>query len=260
MSDKILKVNNLSFYYDVYKNILNNISIEFETNTVTAILGCNGSGKSTLLDCIIGFNKYYSGNILLFDKNIRDYSLDILSKVMTYLPQQLDKLIEFKVFDFLLFGRTPYISVSSIPKKNENEKVLMYAEKTGIKNLLNKNLNQLSGGEKQLVRITRSLVQETEIILLDEPTASLDFGNQYKILELIKLLSEEGKTIIFTIHNPNQLIEYNYNTVVLNNSKVIAKGEAKKVINDDIIKQVYGSNFEIKNDKCQLIKESRINL
>ena len=178
MNDKVLKVNDLSFHYGVdKKNVLNNISIEFETKTVTAILGCNGSGKSTLLECIMGFNKCYKGKILLFDKNIKDYSLDVLSKIITYLPQQNDKLIEFKVFDFLLFGRAPYISVSSIPKKNENEKVLMYAEKMGINNLLNKNLNQLSGGEKQLVRITRSLIQEAEIILLDEPTASLDFGN-----------------------------------------------------------------------------------
>ena len=257
MSDKILKVNDLSFSYgDNKKNILKDIFIEFESNTVTAILGRNGSGKSTLLNCIMGFNKYYSGKILLFDKNIRDYSLDFLSKVITYLPQQADKSIDFKVLDFLLFGRAPYLSLSSIPQKSDCEKAVIYAEKTGIKDFLNKSLNQLSGGEKQLVYITRSLIQETEIILLDEPTASLDFGNQYKILDLIEFLSEEGKTIIFTIHNPNQLIEYNYNTVVLNSSKVIAQGEAKKVINNDIIKQIYGTNFEIKNGRCQLVKNN----
>ncbi len=257
MSDKILKVNDLSFSYgDNKKNILKDIFIEFESNTVTAILGRNGSGKSTLLNCIMGFNKYYSGKILLFDKNIRDYSLDFLSKVITYLPQQVDKSIDFKVLDFLLFGRAPYLSLSSIPQKSDCEKAVIYAEKTGIKDFLNKSLNQLSGGEKQLVYITRSLIQETEIILLDEPTASLDFGNQYKILDLIKYLSKEGKTIIFTIHNPNQLIEYNYNTVVLNSSKVIAQGEAKKVINNDIIKQIYGTNFEIKNGRCQLVKNN----
>lgn len=256
MSDKILKVNDLSFSYgDNKKNILKDIFIEFESNTVTAILGSNGSGKSTLLNCIMGFNKYYSGKILLFDKNIRDYSLDFLSKVITYLPQQADKSIDFKVLDFLLFGRAPYLSLSSIPQKSDCEKAVIYAEKTGIKDFLNKSLNQLSGGEKQLVYITRSLIQETEIILLDEPTASLDYGNQYKILDLIKILSEEGKTIIFTIHNPNQLIEYNYNTVVLNKSKVISQGEAKEVINDYTIKQVYGNSFEIKKWEMSVSKK-----
>lgn len=255
MKDNILKISDLSFSYGTNKkNVLNNIFVEFETNTVTAILGSNGSGKSTLLDCIMGFNKNYTGKVLLFDKNIREYRLKDLSKVITYLPQQIDKLIEFKVLDFLLFGRSPYLQISSEPQKNDYEKVFMYAEVTGIKDLLNKNFNHLSGGERQLVRITRSLIQETDIILLDEPTASLDFGNQYKVLELLKLLGEEGKTIIFTIHNPNQLIEYNYNTVVLNNSKVIEQGEAERVINNDIIKIIYGNNFEVKNGKCKLVK------
>ena len=255
MKDNILKISDLSFSYGINKkNVLNNIFVEFETNTVTAILGSNGSGKSTLLDCIMGFNKNYTGKILLFDKNIREYRLKDLSKVITYLPQQIDKLIEFKVLDFLLFGRSPYLQISSEPQKNDYEKVFMYAEVTGTKDLLNKNFSHLSGGERQLVRITRSLIQETDIILLDEPTASLDFGNQYKVLELLKLLGEEGKTIIFTIHNPNQLIEYNYNTVVLNNSKVIEQGEAERVINNDIIKIIYGNNFEVKNGKCKLVK------
>ena len=83
----------------------------------------------------------------------------------------------------------------------------------------------------------------------------MDYGNQYRILDLIKFLSEEGKTIIFTIHNPNQLIEYNYNTVVLNKSKVISQGEAKEVINDYTIKQVYGNSFEIKKWEMSVSKK-----
>ena len=131
----------------------------------------------------------------------------------------------------------------TMPNEEDFEKVHKYAERMGIIDLIYKNYNQLSGGEKELVRITKTLIQETKIILLDEATASLDFGNQYKILDLLMELKKEGKTIIFTIHNPKQLLEYNFNVAVLNNSKIIAQGIAKEVINDDIIKSIYGKKF-----------------
>ena len=250
MNNKIIKIKDLSFSYKGSNNILNNISIDFDENEITGILGRNGSGKSTLLECIMRFNSNYNGQILLNDRNIREYSLQDFSRIVTYMPQNINTTIEFKVMDYLIFGRAPYLSSSSIPQRSDFEIVYMYAKKIGIDNILDKCFNQLSGGEKKLVRITKILIQETKIILFDEPTASLDYGNQYKILELLKELRREGKTIIFTIHNPNQLLEYNFKTVVLCNSKVLAQGQAKDAIDNNVIKTVYGENFIVDNNKC----------
>lgn len=255
MNDKIIKIVDLSFSYgNSNNNILKNIFLEFETNNITGILGRNGSGKTTLLECIMRLNNNYNGQILLYGQNIQKYSINNLSKIIAYLPQIINKEVEFKVLDYLLFGRAPYLSINSLPNSDDYEKVYMYAKKIGIEELLYKNFNQLSGGEKQLVRIARTLVQETDMIILDEPTAALDFGNQHKILQILSLLGKEGKTIVFTIHNPNQLIEYNFNVVVLNNSTIIAKGLAKKIIDNIIIKNVYGENYVVENGVCQLKK------
>ena len=246
MNNKILKIKNLSFSYnDPKTNILNSIFVEFASNEITGILGCNGSGKSTLLDCIMRLNNNYSGEILLHDKNVKGYSLNCYSKLIAYLPQSINKAIDFKVKDFLLFGRAPYLLTCEVPRKEDYERVCVYAERIGIIDLINKNFNELSGGEKELVRIAKTLMQETEIILLDEPTASLDFGNQYKILDLLTELKKGGKTIIFTIHNPKQLLEYDFNVVVLNKAKIIAQGLANDVISDEIIKMIYGDGFMI---------------
>lgn len=244
MRNIVLKINDLSFSYNNAKiNILNNIFVDFVANEPIGILGSNGSGKSTLLDCIMRINNKYNGEILLYDKNIKEYSLSNFSKLITYLPQCVTMKIDFKVLDYLLFGRAPYLLTYSMPKKEDYEKVYMYAERMGIIDLINKDYKQLSGGEKELVCITKTLIQETKIILLDEPTAFLDFGNQYKILDLLMELKKEGKTIIFTIHNPKQLLEYNFNVAVLNNSTIVTQGMAKEVINDEIIKSIYGDKF-----------------
>ena len=108
--------------------------------------------------------------------------------------------------------------------------------------MLEKDINKISGGERQLVYICRALIQESNILIFDEPTSNLDFGNQYKVLELMKSLIKEGKTIIYTTHNPNQVIEAKTNVIVIDDGKVLLSGDYKD-INNEILKKIYGIDF-----------------
>lgn len=129
-----------------------------------------------------------------------------------------------------------------------------YANLMGIQNILNSNLMHLSGGQLQLVAITRALVQETPIIIMDEPMSALDLGNQVTILRLIKDLSQLEKTIIFTTHNPNHAIALNCDICLLDAGQVVVSGKAKSVLTLEVIQKVYGDSFCMSNNEYIEIK------
>ena len=242
----VIKINNLVFSYNKDNDVLNNLSLEIEEGTLTAILGKNGSGKSTLLDCVLGFNEPKSGEVLIDDINIKDLSSKELAKKVAYIQQNATINIDYTVKEFISFGRNPYLGLSGRLKDEDYEIINKNIEKCQINHLLNKDINKISGGERQLVYICRALIQESNILIFDEPTSNLDFGNQYKVIDLMKSLIKEGKTIIYTTHNPNQVIEAKTNVIIIDDGKVILSGDYKD-INNEILKKIYGIDF-INND------------
>ena len=244
----ILSVKNLTFSYDNKTKVLNNVSFDLEKGRICAILGKNGCGKSTLLDCILGINEYKDGSIIIDNKNQKDYSTKELSRKIAYISQNTIINIDYSVRDFLLFGRTPHLKFGDQFKEEDYDKVNGYAEKCGITHLLNKDINKISGGERQLAFICRALAQEADLFIFDEPTASLDFGNQYKLFDIMKDIASCGKTVLFTTHNPNQVLEINAYVVVIDNSEICSVGFAKDVIKNELLNQIYGFNFVIDNN------------
>lgn len=238
----VIKINNLVFSYNKDNDVLNNLSLEIEEGTLTAILGKNGSGKSTLLDCILGFNEPKTGEILIDDINVTDLSSKELAKKVAYIQQNATINIDYTVKEFISFGRNPYLGLSGRLKDEDYEIINKNIEKCQINHLLNKDINKISGGERQLVYICRALIQESNVLIFDEPTSNLDFGNQYKIIDLMKSLIKEGKTIIYTTHNPNQVIEAKTNVIIIDDGKVILFGDYKD-INNEILKKIYGIDF-----------------
>lgn len=247
MSD-VLNVKNLTFSYDGKVNVLNDLSFGIESGQICAILGKNGCGKSTLLDCILGINEYSAGSIIIDGKDEKDYSTKELAKKIAYISQNTIINIDYSVRDFLLFGRTPHLKLGDKFSQEDYDKVNCYAEKCGIAYLLNKEINKISGGERQLAFICRALVQEADLFIFDEPTASLDFGNQYRLFEIMKDIASQGKTVLFTTHNPNQVLEMNANVVVIDKNKICSKGTAKDVITSELLKQIYGFDFTIESN------------
>lgn len=237
----VLKFVNLSFKYEK-ENVLENVNLEIQEGKPLAIIGKNGSGKTTLLKCVFGADDY-SGSILLDGKDIKSYSSKEFGRKIAYVPQEAQINIDYKVIDFILFGRTPHLKLFQDLSEKDYELAKMCASQCFASHLLNKDINKISGGERQLVYIARALCQESDIIIMDEPTASLDFGNQQKLFKLIKDLTKKGKTIIFTTHNPNYLSLLDCNVCLVANKTI-------KVVNNldsKLLKEIYGEDFDFKN-------------
>ena len=244
----IIEIKNLSFEYVKNNIILDKLSLEIKENTLNAILGSNGSGKSTLLECLSGINKPLSGEIFINEKLITDYTNKEFAKTVAFIPQSLVINIDYSVSEFILFGRNPYLNIGQSPKNEDYEKCYQYAEYLGIMHLLDKNINKISGGERQLCFICRALLQESKILILDEPLSALDFGNQNKLLKIFKELKNKGKTILFTAHNPNQVIDLGCNVIVLNNKKIESIGLVNDIICLELLQKIYNSEIEITNN------------
>lgn len=238
----IIEVKNISFSYVKNKPVIKDLSLSIEEGTLTAILGKNGSGKSTLLDSLLGFNEIESGEIIIDGSTINDLSSKELAKKVAYIQQNTTVNIDYTVEEFISFGRNPYLGINGRLKEDDWNIIYSNAEKCGITHLLDKDINKISGGEKQLVCICRALIQESKILIFDEPTSSLDFGNQYKVLDLMKSLVNEGKTIIFATHNPNQVIEAKTNVIIIDEGNVLTSGDSS-IFNEVILKKIYGMDF-----------------
>lgn len=244
----ILSIKDLSFSYDGKTNVFKNVSFDVEKGSIFAVLGKNGCGKSTLLDCILGINEYKEGSILIDNKELKEYTHRELARKIAYISQNTIINIDYTVRDFILFGRTPHLKFGDVYKDNDYSLVDEYAKKCGLTDLLKKDINKISGGERQLAFICRALVQETDLFIFDEPTASLDFGNQYKLFDIMKEIASNGKTIIFTTHNPNQVLELNAKAIVIHNRSVIAQGDSRDIITSELLKELYDFNFTISNN------------
>ena len=235
----MIKVKNLSFGYIKDRLVLDDISLDFEQGKIVALIGRNGSGKSTFLDCLLGINDY-SGEIIIDDYNIKELSDKEYARHVSFIPQSVQINIDYSIRDFISFGRNPYLKLGQTPSEKDFELVNENAKKCGIEELLDKDINKVSGGERQLAFIARALTQETPIIIMDEPTAALDFGNQQRLFKTMKELTKEGKTIIFTTHNPNHLVNLGCDVFAVKEKKI----DKIKELSDDAIKDIYGEEFE----------------
>lgn len=243
MSDNI-KISNLSFSYEKHK-IYSDLSLEIESNKITFIMGNNGCGKTTLLKLITNILQPLNGDIIIKGKSTSKYSDKELSKIIAYVPQNIKQNVDFLVKDYLIFGRTPYLKFGANPTNDDYDIVYKYSEKMLIQSFLDKNFNELSGGQKQLITITRALIQETPIMLMDEPMSALDIGKQADFLCILKELISMGKTVILTSHNPNHALQIESNVCLIDDRKIIGIGKNVDVLNSKNIKKVYGSKVAL---------------
>ncbi|MGP1451757.1 MAG: ABC transporter ATP-binding protein [Metamycoplasmataceae bacterium] len=243
--EPILEINNLNFKYSKYqKEILKNLNFKIE-HQINFILGLNGIGKSTLLKIITGIEKKYKGEIILKNTlNIKKLSNFKKSKIIAYVSQLTDDNNDFLVNDFL---RLNLYNQNIKSLKKQNEIISKYAKQFEIENLINKNYNELSGGEKQIINIVSAFVQNSEIIILDEPTSALDLANKEKILSIIKNNADK-KIFIISSHEPNYALLLNAYVYIINNSQIQIEGFAKDIINKDNMQKIYGDSICYSNE------------
>jgi iron complex transport system ATP-binding protein len=239
-----IQVNNLSFSYG-QKNVLHDICFSAEKGEFLSILGPNGAGKSTLLRCILGLLPGYSGEVLVNKRNIKGFSAREASRQIAYIPQKSHCVFQYNVLDIVLMGRSNRTSVFGNPGKEDEQACLKALEKVGICALKDRCFQKLSGGEQQLVLIARALAKDAPILLLDEPTANLDFGNQILVLEQAKKLAQEGYTVIQTTHHPEQSYLYSDRILALQNGRVVANEKPAAVLTSDMMKQLYDVSVDV---------------
>ena len=236
----MIEISHVTFGYG-RSIILRDINLTVQPRSITAIIGINGVGKSTLINCLSKQSEIRDGEILVDGKNIVDYSFNEYAKIVSVVPQLTSiRPIDYKVRDFMVEGRTPYLSAFAVPglvDYNFSEKV---AKKMEVDKYLDKEFSKLSGGEQQIILLARALVQDTPIILLDEPMSALDLRNQAFLLKMIKKLSAEGKTVLFSTHNPNHALALDCNVCIIHDHKVFRYGTATDVLTTDVIRELYG--------------------
>ena len=249
-----LEVKNISFRYQYGNSVLSDLNFSMKSPEIFCILGSNGTGKSTLLKCLIGIEKIKSGAIYYNKKNLNSFARKELAKFIAYVPQSNNIQSSFTVLEMLLMGRTAHIGYFSSPKKKDVEIALENLEFLQIIHLKDEIYCNLSGGEKQLVRIASVLTQNPKIILFDEPTSHLDFGNQYRFLKILKALSKKGIGSIMTTHFPDHVSEVAHMAGIMKNNKFHIIGKPDEVITKENIENLYDIKVEIiENSKKRLV-------
>lgn len=244
----MIEVKNICFGYSNSNIILKDVSFKAEKGMITTILGPNGSGKTTLLKCIAGFYNLKSGNIKIQGENIETLKRKDKAKLLSYVPQNHMPFFPYKVFDIVIMGRSPHIPLFSSPSKIDKEIAEDALHMVGIMMLKERIYSELSGGERQLVLIARSLAQRAPYMLLDEPVAHLDFKNQIIIMQNLRKIVEEKKvTILITLHDPNIAATFSERIVLLKSGSILKYGDSKETMRTDLLTELYGIEIKVSN-------------
>lgn len=251
-----LEIKNVACGYGT-KTVVKDISVNIESQEILCLLGPNGVGKTTFFKTILGFLKIQGGEIILNGENIQNWSKKKLAKEIGYVPQAHTTPFPFSVIDVVVMGRTAHLGSFASPSKEDINIAEESLETLGISFLKNRIYTEISGGERQMVLIARALTQQPNILVMDEPTSNLDFGNQIRVLEQIKRLAKSGLGIIMTSHFPDHAFLCSTKVALLQKNNMFTVGSADEVVTEEKLKAAYGIEVKIistVNDKGDLIK------
>lgn len=239
-----LQIKNLSFGYKKNQMILNNINLEIKQGEILGILGPNGTGKTTFIKCINNIHKPNEGRILYDGNNIMNLSQLNIAKIIAYVPQYTNNFFPMNVIDTVMMGRMPYVKKDY--SDEDKEIVFSIIKKMNLEKFAFRNIKEMSGGERQRVFIARAMAQQPKIIILDEPTSSLDLYNQLFILHTITQLAKENNiTIIMTIHDLNLASMFCDNILMLKDAHIFAHGKPESILTAENIYEMYKVRTEI---------------
>lgn len=233
-----LDVRDLSFAYGD-QPVLKSVTLGVESGSINVLLGLNGSGKTTLIKLITGVLAAPKNTILIDGKDGVSLSPAELSKRISYVPQSISDDNDFSVQDYLTFGRMNKIKFYAAPKEEDYQKAITVAAELKIEHLLDRKMNELSGGQRQLVVIARAVVQDADMILMDEPTSSIDYQYVDRFVRYLNVLKERGKTIIFSCHNPSIPLVLNANVFVLAQGELKCAGNARTLLTHETLCDIY---------------------
>lgn len=244
---EILQVNSVSYSYGQHQ-VLRGVSFNVKKGTVCGLLGPNGSGKTTLLKCINGLICPQNGEVTAEGRHVAAMTREQTAACMALVPQQTTIVFGFTVIDIVVMGRAVAIGRTGLPGRTDYKQAQETLDEVGIGHLSKRRFNELSGGEKQLVMLARAIFQNPRIILLDEPTAHLDFKNQFMIMEKVKQLTRQKTiTTVITIHDPNLAGRYCDQIVMLKAGQIVTEGLYREVFTAARLGEVYDMGVIVEN-------------
>jgi len=233
-----IEISGLYFGYEG-SPLFKDISLSIGKGEFFGIIGPNGAGKTTLLRLIAGLLYPEKGEIFILGRDINNMRRREIARVIGFVPQESFFAFDFSVLEVVLMGRNPYLRPLERPKSSDYEKAYEALRFTQTLYLKDRNINQISSGERQRVVLARALAQEPEILLLDEVTSHLDITHQVVVLSILKRLKEKGVTILFLSHDINLASLCCDRILLLDRGEVVACDIPEKIISLDLIKRVY---------------------
>ncbi|WP_048161250.1 ABC transporter ATP-binding protein [Methanosarcina sp. 1.H.A.2.2] len=241
----MLKVKSLAFSYG-NGPVFENVSFSLKKGEVMCILGPNGAGKSTLIKCIAGVLKPAAGSVSILGEDTASLGVRGIARLIGYVPQQNEVVFPFSVLDFVLMGRAPHLSMFASPCAEDMEIARESLAVVGLSDLAERPVSILSGGQSQMVLIARALVQKPALLLLDEPTSHLDFGNQVLVLETVQRLASLGMSIVMNTHMPDHAFLVGSKAAALAEGRLVALGEVETVVTSKMMSSVYGVKVAVR--------------
>lgn len=244
-----IRVENLTVAYENH-TIIENMNLSLPKGKINIIIGGNGCGKSTLLKTISRINKPVSGEIFINQKNIKKVKEKEIAREVAFLPQGPVCPNGITVRELVAYGRFPYQKMIGGLSSHDQEVINWAIEQTGLSEFADRAVENLSGGQRQRAWIAMTLAQETEIIMLDEPTTYLDLSYQLEVLEILQKLNRERNiTVVVVLHEINNAFKFADHIVGLKKGKVICEGRPMDVITEETLKTIYGIEAQLKKSE-----------
>ncbi len=238
----MLRIKHLTFSF-AERNILDDISLSYDSGLVHGLIGPNGSGKTTLLKNICRIYKPTAGSIEISGQECHELGRRQLSALVSLVPQNPKVSFPITVYDLVTMGRYPHLKRFQTLNEHDLEVIGSALRATNTEALKERSVNELSGGEAQLVLIARALATEASLILLDEPTASLDVGNSLAIMELLRELKKQSRTILVSVHDLNQARRFCDTLTILKEGKIYYFGPAEEALTKTSLEEVFRVTF-----------------
>lgn len=235
----MLEVKNLEFYYRQGRPILRDVSFQLDQGQILCLLGPNGTGKTTLLNCLLGLRKLKHGSIILNGSDLSRMRIKERSKLMAYVPQSTGLSFSYEVWEVVMMGRVAHLAPGTAHTANDKAIVMDALERLQIAHLAYRRFPELSGGEKQMVLVARAMVQQAKYLIMDEPTANLDYSNQIRILRAVRSLSKEGYGVLMTSHYPDHAFLACSHTLLMRDGYVMCTGRPEETVTSETLTRLY---------------------
>jgi len=243
----ILAARDIRFAYRG-RPVLAGASLALAPGELVCLLGCNGAGKSTLLRIMLGLQRPGQGTVALDGRPLAQRSRRQLARLIAYVPQMHVAPFPYTVLQVALMGRLPATGILKAPGADDLACVHRLLEHMGIAHLAGRAYTEVSGGERQLALIVRALAQEARLLVMDEPLAGLDYGNQLRLLERLQRLVAEGYGVLMTTHDPNQPLSGCQRVALLSDGRIAADGPPGEVLTAAAIERLYGVRVALMRD------------